>query len=233
VAGDVVRSIGVTVLSLLAVSAIFPSGVTATPSGPPGTLIDPFSDGGLDAKLMTETIEPLATYAVDPSGAMAMAWGAALTGMVVTPRDAVLITLTDVASEFDTHTKAPLGLTAMLQGPLPTVIGAPAFELRRSIGVTVLLLKFVTYAVSPLGVIAMAAGPLPTLMGVSNVGGLVRRLMGRTVLPSEFVTYAVEPSGEMAMPRGPFRGGFEACKTVACEVDASITVTVFRLRFVT
>jgi len=35
---------------------------------------------GLDAKLMTETIDPLATYAVDPSGAIAMACGALLTG---------------------------------------------------------------------------------------------------------------------------------------------------------
>ncbi len=105
VAGDAVRLIGVTVLSLLAVMASVPSGVMAMPSGPPGTLIEPFSDGGLEARLMTEIIEPLATYAVEPSGAMAIAWGAALTAMVVTPRVAVLMTLTVVASEFDTQTK--------------------------------------------------------------------------------------------------------------------------------
>src|SRR5664280_2648240 len=126
VAGDVVRLMGVTVLLLLAVKASVPSGVTAMPSGPLGTLIEPFSEGGLDAKLITEIIEPLATYAVAPSGAIAIACGALLTGMVVTAREAVLITLTDVPSAFDTQTKPPLGLTAMLHGPLPTGIGAPA-----------------------------------------------------------------------------------------------------------
>jgi hypothetical protein len=137
---------GVTVLLLFAVKALVPSGVTAIPSGPLGTLIEPFSEGGLDAKLMTETIDPLATYAVDPSGAIAIACGALLTGMVVTAREVVLMTLTDVPSEFDTHTMSPLGLTAMLQGPLPTGIGVPVLAgvLRRSMGVTVLLLKLVT-----------------------------------------------------------------------------------------
>jgi len=37
----------------------------------------------------------------------------------------------------------------------------------------------------------------------------------------------------MAMPRGPFNCGLVACSTVACEFDASMAVTVLRLRLVT
>lgn len=143
--------------------------------------------------------------------------------------------LTVVASESDTQTVLPSGLTAILHGPLPTLIGASAvggFDVK-FMGVTELESKFVTYAVAPDAVIAMATGPRPTLIDVSSEGGDDFKLIGVTELPLEFVTYAVRALGEIAMPSGPFIPGEEPRITARCWLDDVIAVTELMLRFVT
>src|SRR6202161_2307368 len=117
------------------------------PSGPFGTAIACSRAGVPDARSIGGTSSPLATYATSPSGATAIAWGALVSCRSVTAREAVLITLTDCPSESETHTHLPLGLTAILQGPAPTLIGRPGVAglVVRSRGVTVLELKLLTY----------------------------------------------------------------------------------------
>src|ERR1700722_10011715 len=119
---------------------------------------------------------------------MAIAWGALVNCSKVVACVAVLMTLTDCPSEFDTHTQSPFGLTAILHGPSPTLIGRPGVRLARSIGVTVLELKLLTYAVAPFGVIAIAAGPLPTRIGAASLNPIDVKSIGVTVLEFELVT---------------------------------------------
>ena len=64
----------------------------------------------------------------------------------VTFRVDVLITLTERPSESETQTHLPFGLTAMLHGPFPTLIGRSVVAglVAKSMGVTVLELKLLT-----------------------------------------------------------------------------------------
>ena len=83
---------------------------------------------------------------MDPSGATAIAPGRLPTTTEETRRVAVSMTLTVSLSESETRTSRPFGLTAMLHGPAPTRIGAPALAGRvvRFTGVTVFSLKSAT-----------------------------------------------------------------------------------------
>ncbi len=67
----------------------------AMPSGPLSTGMALISRGRPELKLIGVTTWPLATYAVAPLGAMAIASGALVRSSDVTCREEVLITLTD------------------------------------------------------------------------------------------------------------------------------------------
>lgn len=54
------------------------------PSGPLAMAMEPSADGGFVRRLIGETASPLATYAVEPFGAIAIAWGALVRSIVDT-----------------------------------------------------------------------------------------------------------------------------------------------------
>src|SRR6185437_7558829 len=114
-----------------------PSGATATPSGSEPT---PIGVVVPDARSTASTVlTPSLTYAVLPSGVMAMPRGC-VTGIgVPTTFVATSIGITSPApAELVTYTVFPSGATARLDSEPPGVIGVPMAPVARSTGSTLL-----------------------------------------------------------------------------------------------
>ena len=115
----------------------------------------------------------------------------------------VSIWVTVPSPELVTYTVRPLGATTRLVGSSPTRIGAAAFRVRRSTGVTEWSLS--VYRVLPSGVTTTAPTTAPVRIGRPTTP--VLRFTGvidlSTARARAGATYAVPPSGLIASAADP------------------------------
>ena len=129
----------------------------------------------------------LVTYAIAPSGVMAIFLGEfpkgiAVSGVFV----AKFIGVTVLSEVLVTYAIAPSGVMAIPLGSFPTGIGVPGIFVAKVMGMTAELLSH-TYAMDPSGVMAIPLEDVPT--GIGAPGVFVATSMGVTVPSVWLLTY--------------------------------------------